>query len=510
MKRSFALILFLLILGTTALGQPPFSKPPGGGVGGPPPFGKPPGGGFGGQPSGGQIAGAIIGGVINAAAEEARRERWRQQYMQSVQPRTIVVQQTQSAPTETPAIPVSVSANSVKPQPPLALKKNVNSVFAQPATKDVVNKAKTALKKEIAAKLESILDLMGEEIMDEEKANVLAKKFMDEGKDKNKITAFLAAVNNNDAAAAGTLAAELTGDPLEGNKITKSISFGNELSDIRDSIQNGDFGSQDFSDLKKMIGKSKTSSKVKKNIQKLLAGVKNSFDVLEIFEAYKDLAKTIIPAPTSPVTVVYCPSLAQNVVYAVNSETFMIYGDAFAIAEDDISYAFPQIPVYANPVPQDKQQSYQVSVVNSSDRTATYRLDDNASRTLAPGTRATFSAPKSGAVNISSRGRWKPFYVAPGTYSFAYSDGDWSLTTLQIAITLDNSENPLPLCCFAAGQELVVAAGESVTLNSGTGILEIQFARDENTDHRATYLFESDGVYKIGLDQRDNKWALFP
>jgi hypothetical protein len=528
--KHLVCVIGVLLLSGAVMGQP-FGKPPGGPSGKPSggPYSKPPGGPSGkplggqpglGKPSDWQVAGAIIGGALNVAAEAARRDRERREwenryynpprprppvYVQQPTTRTVIVQSPTT--TVTPAV-VQTNAASVT-EPPLTLTKNSTTVTAKPATKDVVNKAKDILNKEIAEKLESLLDSLKDTVMSEEKAKEIAEKFVAENKDKKKVADFLNAVSNDDAEVAGKLVSELADDPFEGNKIAKAINLGSQLSDLGETVQNGKLSAQDIADLKKLIDKATLPAKVKKETQKTLAAFKDSFKILEILTEFKESSKTEIPVPTSEVTVIYCPSLPSNAVYAVNSETYLMKGEEFSIAEEDISEAFPQIPVYTNPAPQSVQQTNQISLVNTTDRTATYRLDDKVSRTLESGKKASFSVPNSKTISIISQKYWKEFSVESGNYTLAYSGGIWSVVVKPITVTLINN-SPLPFYCFADRTEHIINSGEQISFTSSNGVLDLQFARDENIGNRAVYQLEENASYKIGLDQRDGKWALFP
>jgi hypothetical protein len=261
--------------------------------------------------------------------------------------------------------------------------------------------------------------------------------------------------------------------------------------------------------LKKLIDKAKLPPKVKKDAQKTLGTFKDALKILDILTTFKESSKAVIPVPTDVVTVIYCPSLSTETVYAIDSETYLMKGDEFQIAEEDISDAFPQIPVYSNPVALSIQSTNQISLVNTTDRSATYRLDDNVSRTLASGKKASFSVPKSGTVSIISQGYWKSFSVGSGNYTLTYSNKAWSIVVKPVVVTLSNA-SPLPFYCFADRTEYTINSGEYVTFTSSNGILDLQFARSEDTGNRAVYQLEENASYKIGLDQRDNKWALFP
>jgi hypothetical protein len=465
------------------------------------------GSGGGKRPSDAQIVGSIIGGVINAAAEADRRRRYEERFSQPTT-RTVVVQ----APSAPAQIPVQVGTTRVAEPPKVTLAKNTTAVTAKPATKEVVNKAKNALNKTMGDKLETFLDSLEDATMTEDKANALAQKWLDEGKDKKQISDFLNAINNGDEDIAGKLASDLTGDPLEGSKIAKAVKLGRQLSELQDSVQNGEFGTQDFADLKKLIDRANLPAKSKKSSQRILAGLKDNLKLLEILTAFKDLSKTVIPAPTTAVTVIYCPSIPSDAIYAVDTETYMVKGNEFSIEEEDISDAFLQIPVYANPVPQSTSTTpvNQCRLVNSSGRTATYRLEDNTSRTLEQGQNVSFPVTASGTISVSSQGRWKSFSVGTGTYKLDYSGGAWSVVVEAITVTLDNYGNPLPFYCFVDGTEQLLNPGEQVTFNSENGVIEIQFARNEDTRNRAVYQFENSATYKIGLNQTDGKLALFP
>jgi hypothetical protein len=531
MKRFLSLILVLtLIFSGTVMAQP-FGKPSGGnkppsGFGGSkPPSGlggnKPPSG-FGGFGNNGpskeaQIAGAVIstlGHVIDDAArrdrERRERENWnRPPYRPPVyvtpQPRTVIVQSPTT--TVTPAV-VKTDTASVT-EPPLTLTKNSTTVTAKSATKDIVNKTKNILNKEIAEKLESFIDSLKDSVMSEEKANIIAQNFLDEGKDKKKIADFLNAVNNGDAQIAGKLVSELSDDPFEGNKITQLINLGTQLSEFEETLQNGEFEPSDISDLKKLIDKAKLPTKVKKEAQKFLGSFKDILKIRDILTAFKEYSKTVIPVPINDVTVIYCPSIPADNIYAVDFETFLMKGDGFKIVEEDISDAFPQIPVYSNPVSPSVQQTKQVCLINTTNQTATYRLDDKVSRTLASGKKASFAVPTSGTINIISQGYWKAFSVGSGNYSLDYSNKTWSIVVNPIKITIINN-SPLPFHCFADRTEYTINSGEQILFTSSNGILDLQFARNEDTGNRVVYQLEESASYKIGLDQRDNNWALFP
>jgi hypothetical protein len=537
MKHLLCVILVLMLSGAV-LGQP-FGKPPGGqpfgGQSGKPPqfgFGKPPGGQSnkppggqfgrppGGKPSEAQIAGAIVGGVLGIAAEAARRDRERREwenrynpppprprpqvYVQP-QPRTVIVQSPTT--TVTPAV-VQTDTASVTEQP-LTLTKNSTVVTAKPATKEIVTKTKNILNKEIAEKLESLIDSLEEMVMSEEKSEEMAKKFLGENKDKKKIADFLSAVNNGDAEVAGKLVSELADDPFEGNKIAKSINLASQLAELGETVQSGEFSSQDIAELKKLIDKATLPAKIKKDTQKILAAFKDSFKILEILTAFKESSKTVIPVPTSSVTVIYCPSFQADGIYAVDSETFLMKGDEFSIVEEDISDAFPQIPVYSNPVSPSTSQTKQVSLVNTTNQTASYRLDDKVTRTLGSGKKVSFPVPNSGTINIISQGYWKAFSVGSGNYTLDYSNKAWSIVVNPIKVTISN-DSPLPFHCFVDKTEYTINSGEQISFTSSNGILDLQFARNEDTGNRAVYQVEESASYKIGLDQRDGKWALFP
>ncbi|MDR1485090.1 MAG: hypothetical protein LBT09_09745 [Planctomycetaceae bacterium] len=527
--RQFLCLIFVLILSGTVAAQPPFGKPSGKPPGKPSSgssFGKPPskpsGGPSFGKPSGklsdAQITGAIVGGVLGIAAEAARRDRERREWERREsyrdnryrpRPTVYVQQEPRTVIVQSPTPAVVQTATATVAEQPVTLTKNTTTVTAKQATKDVVNKAKNALNKEIAEKLESFIDSLKDSVMSEEKAEEIAKKFIDEGKDKKKIADFLNAVNNGNAETAGKLVSELTDDPFEGSKIAQTINLGTQLSELIETVQSGDFNSNDISDLKKLIDKAKLPAKVKRDAQKTFNAFKASFKILDILTAFKESSKTVIPVPTDDVTVIYCPSLSADAVYALDSETYLIKGDEFHIEEEDISDAFPQIPVYSNPVPTSAQQTIQISLVNTTDRTATYRLGDKVSRTLASGNKASFSVPESETIDIVSQGRWKSFSVGSGNYALAYSSGVWSVVVKPITVTLTNS-TPLPFHCFADRTEHTINSGEQVAFTSSNGVLDLQFARSEDIGNRAVYQLEESASYKIGLDQRDNKWALFP
>ncbi|MDR2439312.1 MAG: hypothetical protein LBE12_08085 [Planctomycetaceae bacterium] len=539
MKRFLSLILVLVLSGTV-MAQPPFGKPSGGPGGNKPPSGlggnKPPSGlggfkppsGLGGNkpPSGlggfkpspeAQIAGAIVGSLGRVIDDAARRERerreWERRYNQPpYRPPVYVQQPTRTVIVQSPTTVTSASVqteNASVTETPLTLTKNSITVTAKPATKDVVNKAKNVLNKEITEKLESFIDSLKDSVMSEEKANIIAQKFLDEGKDKKKIADFLNAVNNGDAETAGKLVSELADDPFEGNKIAQTINLGTQLAELEDTIQNGEFEPSDISDLKKLIDKAKLPAKVKKDAQKTLGIFKNTLKILDILTEFRESSKTIIPVPTDIVTVIYCPSLPAESVYAIDSETYLMKGEEFRIAEEDISDAFPQIPVYSNPVLQSAQTTNQISLVNTTNQTATYRLDDKVSRTLTSGKKASFSVPKSGTISIISQGYWKSFSVGSGNYSLDYSSKAWSIVVNPIKVTISNN-SPLPFHCFADRTEYTINSGEQISFTSNNGILDLQFARSEDTGNRAAYQLKDSASYKIGLDQRDNKWALFP
>ncbi|MDR2346879.1 MAG: hypothetical protein LBE18_12520 [Planctomycetaceae bacterium] len=536
MKRLLTLILVLTLSGTI-MAQSPFGKPGGGKPGGGKPSGGKPSGGFGGgKPSGGfggskppgglggfkpskeaQIAGAIVGSLGRVIDDAARRDRERREaerhynrppyrppvYVQQP-PRTVIIQ--------SPATVTSASVqteNAAVAESPLTLTKNTTIVTAKPATKDIVNKAKNVLNKEIAEKLESFIDSLKDSVMSEEKANTIAQKFLDEGKDKKKIADFLNAVNNGNAETAGKLVSELTDDPFEGSKIVQTINLGTQLSELEETIQNGEFEPSDISDLKKLIDKAKLPAKVKKDAQKTLAAFKNALKILDTLTSFRESSKAVIPVPTNAVTVIYCPSLQADAVYAVDSETYLIKGDEFSVAEEDISDAFPQIPVYSNPVLQSTQTKNQISLANTTDRTVTYRLDDKVSRTLTSGKKASFAVPTSGTISVISQGYWRSFSVGSGNYSLDYSNKAWSIVVNPIKVTISNN-SPLPFYCFIDRTEYTINSGEQISFTSNNGILDLQFARSEDTGNRAAYQLEDSASYKIGLDKRDNKWALFP
>ncbi|MDR2756571.1 MAG: hypothetical protein LBC20_12775, partial [Planctomycetaceae bacterium] len=471
------------------------------------------------KPSDAQIAGAIVGGVLGIAAEAARRDRerreWENRYNPPPRPRPQVYVQPQTrtvivqSPTTTVTPAVVQTETASVTETPLTLTKNSTTVTANPATKEIVNKVKNVLNKEITEKLESFIDSLKDSVMSEEKAKSIAEKFLEEGKDKKKIADFLNAVNNDDAETAGKLVSELADDPFEGNKIAQTISLGTQLTELEETIQDGEFENNDISDLKKLIDKAKLPAKVKKDAQKTLGAFKDTLKILDTLTEFKESSKAVIPVPTGIVTVIYCPSLPAETVYALDSETYLMKGNEFRIAEEDISDAFPQIPVYSNPVPQSAQQTSQISLVNTTDRTATYRLDDKVTRTLASGKKASFSVPKSGTISIISQGYWKSFSAGSGNYTFSYSGGVWSIAVQSITVTINNS-SPLPFHCFADRTEYTINSGEQITFTSSNGVLDLQFARSEDIGNRAVYQLEESASYKIGLDQRDNKWSLFP
>jgi hypothetical protein len=449
--------------------------------------------------------------INNSRPEPDRRpgppDRWRPPRPYDFEPPRRVVYIEQS-----PVVATTVqttSAATTEPVKLLSLIENPTTIIVPTAPKDVVNKAKKLLAKEIVKKLESVVESLEDSVMTEDKANSIAQKFINEGKDKKKVSDFLSAINSGDADIAGKIVTELSDDPFEANKIVKEINLNKQITEFSESIQDENFTKQDSSNLKKLIDKAKLSLKIKKNVQKAIKEFDEYLGILEILTSYKASSKETILAPTGVVTVIYCPSLQQDVAYALDSQVYIINGDEFGKDEEDISATFPKIPVYNNPISQSTQQTKQVNLINSTDRTATYHLDDNTSRTLEAGKKATFDLPSSETIRVRSQGRWKAFSVGTGNYAFNYSGGVWSIVSNQLTITLDNSANPLPFTCFINEQEHTIGPGEQISFTASNGVFDVQFARNENVNNRATYVIEENGSYKIGLDQKDNKWALF-
>jgi hypothetical protein len=393
----------------------------------------------------------------------------------------------------------------------LNLTKNTTTIAATPATKNVVAKAQNALKKEISTGTAKLVDSLKEEVMPEEKVDAIKQKLIEEGKDKMKVVSFASAIEEGETDNAVKLISELMDDPFELMKITKEINLAKKLSELGESLQGDDLGTtSDLNKLKKLIDKSNLSSKIKKNVKKTIEALNVSLQILETLAAFKEssLPSTIF-APTGAVTVITVPTLEQDVVYAIDTGTYIIYGDEFAIGEENISVAFPQIQVYSNPVAQSSQRITQINLSNTTGRSASYYLDDRTTRTLNSGNVATFDVPDSGTINVRSQGRWKAFTVGSGNYSLEYDNGTWSVAAKSITVTLDNSANPVPFHCFVDRTEYTINPGEQMAFTSSIGILDIQFARGEDTGNGTNYIFEESTTLKAGLDQRDNKWALF-
>ena len=143
--------------------------------------------------------------------------------------------------------------------------------------------------------------------------------------------------------------------------------------------------------------------------------------------------------------------------------------------------------------------------------TATYYLDDNTTRTLNPGTQASFALPASNTISVNSRGRKTSFNVGKGRYSLSQGGNNtWSIEATRVSVSLDNTANPFPLHCFINRVPHTVVSGDRLDLNAAGGIIDIRFARDEDMSSAARYQFDASGTYKIGIDKRDGKWALFP
>ncbi|MDR2171630.1 MAG: hypothetical protein LBP59_15920 [Planctomycetaceae bacterium] len=529
MKRIISMILvltlFCAIQNPLALGQP--GKKPSGGKPGNNPFGggKPGNNPFGGGKPGGfsndknirnaQIAGLVIGGVLNNLSNRPpNRPPFRPPYRPPYRPPVEVhyvpaPTYVQTPSVVTPATVQNATANAAEQVKPLTLTENPTIINAPLAPKDIVNKAKKDVNKAIEKKLDDLIELLEESVMSEERATAIAQKFISEGKDKKKVSNFLSAINNDNSEFAEKIVMELTDDPLEGMKIAGEISLSKKIAEFSDSIESDEFSKQDSKELEKLISKANLPSKTKKEVKKIINILESNLEVLEILKEYKPSTKTTILAPTGVVTVIYCPSLQQDVAYALDDDTYIVNGNEVAKDEEDISGSFPKVPAYNNPISQSTQQISQISLTNSTSRTATYHLDDNISRKLESGKKATFDVPSSGVVHISSQGRWKAFTIGAGNYDFDYTGGAWSVVSKPITVTLDNSANPLPFTCFIDRTEYTIDPGDRISFTSSNGILDIQFARNENTNNRASYIIEESVTYKIGLDQKDNKWALF-
>jgi len=431
------------------------------------------------------------------------------------QPRTVYIQQQAPATPTAAAPPVQVevtATSSSSSSSPLSLTPNITRATVKAAPKDVVKKIRDALKKDAIKQWDKIADGFDETMMNDEKAAVLAKKLLDEGGDTKKVSELLLAIENGEADIASRLITDLTGDPLKANQVAKEMKFGALLAEITDQLAEGEFTVSDINTWKKSFAKMKLAQKQQRTIDRCLAALKGILEFVELLGDYKEYTKVGVPVPTDPVTIVFCPCLTPDSVYVLDSTTFIVgtKDDMFSVDEGYLGMlATP--PVYAGtPIAQTTTDVNAVTLVNSSSQTATYYLDDNTARTLAPGTQASFALPSSNTVSVNSRGRKTPFNVGKGKYVLSYGGNNtWSISATQVSVTLDNTANFFPLHCFINRNPHTVAPGDRLDLNAASGIIDVRFARDEDMSSTARYQFDTSGTYKIGIDRRDGKWALF-
>lgn len=426
--------------------------------------------------------------------------------------RTVYVQ-AQPQVTPTASARVETAQTVAAPLPPPALTPNPARTDIKKAPKEVIRKIESALKKKAYKIWEPVADELEKAAMDEDKAAALAKQLIDEGKDTKKVAELLVAIEKGEADLASKLITELTEDPLTANKISKEIKFGELLSEITDQISEGDFDSSDLSSWKKAIGKMKLPTKQQKAANKGLAAMKEVLELIELFSEYKENSKWVIAAPTGPVSIIYCPTLGQTNVYALDENVFVAGTNEDDFWADEASLDMIDLPPAYSvaPIPQTREDVNSTTLVNETGQTATYYLDDGATRQLVSGTQAAFEVPGSATVSLSSGGRKRPFTVEKGRYYLSYDGGNiWSLKLPRFSVTLDNSDNPLPLECYVNRSPHTVPAGGRLDLKAESGVIDIQFARDENASNGARYQFDSTGTYKIGIGKQDGKWALFP
>ena len=421
---------------------------------------------------------------------------------------------TTAATTATPAIVQTQTAHTVATQSPtLVLTPNPTAVTVKKLPKDVIRKIEKELKKIAVEIWEPIADELETATLNEDKAASLAQTLIDEGKDKKKIAELLVAIENGEADVAAKLISEMTDDPLAGNKVSKEIKFGVLLSEIEDQLAEGSFDASDISSWKKDIAKMKLPSKQQKIVNKGLDALKDVLELIEIFNGYKENAKLNVTAPIGPVSIIYCPSLSLTSAYALDEGVYIAGTDEdYFWTDEDYLSMLNLPPTYAvTPIVQTKSDVNSTTIINDTEQTATYYLDDNAARKLTPGTQATFDTPRSATVSLNSGGRKRPFTVKAGKYYLSYDGNNaWSLKQSQLTVTLDNSENPLSVECFVNRSPHTVSAGGRLDMKIDGGIIDIQFARDENISNAARYQFDSNGTYKIGICKQDGKWALFP
>lgn len=428
--------------------------------------------------------------------------------------RTVYVQQPAAPAAPPQQVQVAVTAVSASTSStPLSFVPNITVATTPAAPKEVVKKMMDALKKNAYKQWDKIADGFDDALMTDEKAAFLAKKLLDTGQEKKKVSELLIAIENGETDIAGRLVSDLTGDPLEGMQVTKAMKFGELVSEITDQLEEGTFTNSDISAWKKAFAKMKLAAKQQKAVDRCLAELKGILDFIEILSDYKPSVKPI-PVPTDPVALVFCPTLPNGAVFALDSMRFLVGtdDDVFSVDEGYLVDKVAIPPTYATtPVSQTTTTVNAVTLVNSANQNATYYLDDNTGRTLAPGTQATFAVPGSGSISVNSRGRRSPFTVGTGRYSLSYTGNNtWSVTTALVSVTLDNFGNPFPLNCFVNREPYIISPGGHLGLELEGGVIDVQFARGEDVSQTARYQFDANGTYKIGLDKRDGKWALFP
>ncbi|MDR2439311.1 MAG: hypothetical protein LBE12_08080 [Planctomycetaceae bacterium] len=352
-------------------------------------------------------------------------------------------------------------------------------------------------------------------------------------------SAMITAFEEGDAATVQRIWIVVANNIKEAGQLSQAVKVISALGSFGESIEEGEFSTDDFKDVRKTIEKSKWDKETDKTIKPvlnsitLLVGVHEQLSALRSSKATKAAATETVTIPDENVTLIIRPEQNPKEVFAVDEHTFIVgkKGELVEAVEGTLD-DFVQKPIIIDETPMTSPATEnQITLSNPAENTESVRFSlDNETKTLAVGETQSYPLPSSGAVKIYttktrtvSSGRRRgnqtqtyqdsqSFSVTAGITYDVRSDSEKGkiIVPRPVEITLDNRNGTMPFHLTIEDQPIIVEPSATKTFKADNGILTIQFAQSEEPNDIVSIKFYQSQTCKPAIAKNNNKWALFP
>ena len=290
---------------------------------------------------------------------------------------------------------------------------------------------------------------------------------------------------------------------------------------VQDAEKNTAALSQDVSDFDAALGKITGTTPEVDDLQPKADRLQTWVQARKLIaEATPGKGRTAHLPSGDDVNLIFDPTLAVGTVVVLNDDAVLIGHDghnALRITEGNAAEALGLPIVTGTPLPevQGKEVTDGVLILNPAETQGTVNYGIDGNHYVARSGMRQVLPPRNddrhwvieydrGADQGPAR-----YTLRSGTYRFAPTELGWQLYRERYSITLDNSESEQEFNFIFHGEDMIVPAGGTLTLNSKYPVV-VRFDRGNGGDFVARKTPQNVGTIQVGVNAADNLWDLFP